>query len=306
MNINISAKLLENIVGKVDKFGLARILKTGQTLNGKVIDVKGNSLIIDFGKGPVLAKTKVKLQRGDIIRAIIKEVQKDTLILKLIEKKESNPLNQPNQSIKTENKEKHIPGSLQSQAIIMDKKNIEELRYIINKEETLKNLLKKDVETEDKALQKALKIEIKKILQELSRGFLIERKDIYELIFVFPYINEDKELLFQKIIAKFNKKRKKEENKDKKSITFSLNMSKIGPIKIDMDFINKNIYGKIYTRDEEINEYINKHINILEKKLKNINFTLKKMDLGILDKSEILREFNNAYKKILMGIDIKI
>ncbi len=308
MDINISSKLLENIIGKIDRFGLAKLIKTGQVLRGRVLAVKGNALIVDFGKGAVAAKTNVPLKKGDLIKVVIKDVKGDTLILKLLDKKEGIVEKDIEKEIiknfpKMNKEEAKIAKSFIKHNIPINKKNIESLRDIIEKEEKLKGLLEELSQKKEEGSLKTTRDKIKTILRELSEGYLIEKREDNEFIFVFPYINEKMELTFQKIRLKYKKnKGKKVSEEEHKYIEFSLNMSKIGPIKVAMNFDKKKIDAEIATTKENINKYIEENIDLLKKGLEKIGLTLRGIDFGILD----IKQTDPGYKKIIKGIDIKI
>ncbi len=308
MDINISSKLLENIIGKIDRFGLAKLIKTGQVLRGRVLAVKGETLIVDFGKGPVAAKTNVPLKKGDFIKVVIKDVKGDTLILKLLDKKEGIMEKDIEGEIiknfpKMNKEEAKIAKSFIKHNIPINKKNIDTLREVVNREEELKELLEKLPNIKEEGERKAAREKTKAILKGLSEGYLIERKEESEFIFIFPYINEKMDLVFQRIRLKYKKnKEKKLDEEEHKYIEFSLNMSKIGPIKIAMDFDKKRVDAKISTTKKDINKYIEENIDLLKEGLEKIGLILREIDFGILD----INQDKSGYKKIIKGIDIKI
>ncbi len=311
MEINISSKLLENIIGKIDTFGLAKLIKTGQTLEGRVLSIKGDTLIVDFGKGPVVAKTQLKLQKGDLIRVVVKDIKDDTLILRLIERREG--IVEKNIEREIANQFPHLTKeevetvkSFIKHNIPLTQKNIENVREIIEKEKVFKELLEKLSVEKNEEIKTSLRQKLKDILKDLSRGYLIEKKEGYELTFIFPYINEKRELIFQRIVIKYKKKKgsKKSYGKEEK-IRFSLSLSKLGPLKVDMSFEGKNIDTHIFTSSQKINSYIDQNIEDLKEGLFHIGFLLRKISFDLL-KMEDMEDIDRDYKKIVKGIDIKI
>ncbi len=307
MDINISTKVLENIIGKLDRFGIARLIKTGQVLEGRVIDVKKDTLIVDFGKGPVLAKSHVPLKRGDFIKAVIKDVKGDILILKLIEKKEGVIKKDVEKEILknfpgVEEKEIKVIKSIIKHNIPVNKNSVKDIKLIVKGEEELKKVLSELSHAKDKTEREVIKERVRSLIRDLSGGYLIERRDDYELILIFPYINEEMELFFQRIRLRYKKKREQDQEK-KDKIEFSLNMSKIGPIKVDLSINKKVIDATIFTSGEDIKEFVEKNIERLRSSLKDIDFLLRNVVYKILDKSN---KIDNSYKKIVKGIDIKI
>ncbi len=309
MEINISSKLLENLIGKVDRFGLAKLIKTGKILEGKVLSVKGDTLIVNFGKVPVLAKTQVRLQEGDYIRAVIKDVKNNTLILKLIDReKEVIEKDLEKEIIKNfPTTDKEIVKTAKSfikQNIPINKKNITELKFIIDKEDELKKSLEELHSIKDDKTKTEIKDKIKATLRDLSQGYLIEKKDSYELIFIFPYINDKKELLFQKLMVRY-RKNKKQGDKEEEKVEFSLNLSKLGPVKIDMNFRKNMVDTKFATTKEEVNNFIASHIEDLKEGFDRIKLILSNVHFSILKKEKI-KEIDKIEGKIIKGIDIKI
>ncbi len=307
MDINISTKVLENIIGKLDRFGIARLIKTGQVLEGRVIDVKKDALIVNFGKGPVLAKSQVALKRGDFIKAVIKDIKGDILILKLIEKREGVIKKNVESEIlknfpEVEEKEIKIIKSIIKHNIPVNKNSVKDIKFIVKGEEELKKVLSELSHAKDKTEKEVIKERVKSLIRDLSGGYLIERRDDYELILIFPYINEKMELLFQKIRLRYKKKREQDQGKGDK-IEFSLNMSKIGPIKVDLSIYKKTIDATIFTSGEDVKEFVKKNIGRLRSSLEDIDFLLRNVIYKILDKSN---KVDSSYKKIIKGIDIKI
>ncbi len=309
MDINISSKLLENIIGKVDRFGLAKLIKTGQILTGRVLAAKEGALIVDFGKGPVMAKTHIPLKKGDLIKVVIKEIKRDTLILKLLEREEGIIEKDIEKEIiknfpKISKEEVKLAKSLIKHNIPINKKNIDTLREVVDREGKLKELLEKLPNIKEESERKVAREKAKAILKGLSEGYLIERKEESEFIFIFPYINEKIELTFQKVRLKYKKNKGKKDNSenDEKYIEFSLNMSKIGPIKISMKFEKNHVDTDISTTKKDLNKYIERNITLLKEGFEKINLILRSISFNVLD----IKKDVESYKKIIKGIDIKI
>lgn len=149
-----------SLIGKIVKNNEDNILIPGKTIEGKLLDKVDNIIKIQLNNGDIInaeSKIPLKASHGNKMKFLVKNINKETIIL--------NPINDKNY---VNNSQRTLVES------ILEKNN---LSSSIKNEEIIKNMLKLNMHVNNKKINNILKMT--SVIEKVSTKLLVPQNTIY-------------------------------------------------------------------------------------------------------------------------------